>query len=149
MTKELEYFYLFYVARLVILAETETYKVRHYEDNKISIALKRSIFPDDTIVINLKGLNGSPEDTRVFEVALCPLPFSQRDMNQIYLKGCWEDYLVENLFETAIEKLKYRHRGIDDFMKFLCKYGPTDDEVSPVCIGEIDDAELFNNLAQE
>ncbi|MDO4889116.1 MAG: hypothetical protein Q4A25_00250 [Candidatus Saccharibacteria bacterium] len=140
-------FRIFYAARLIITSEAVEYPVRRYEDKKLIISLKRTIFPDDTIVINLKGL----DDMRVFEVCLCPLPFKQRDMDQIYLRGHWEDYLTDYLLKKATKKIQNHHKGtaIEDFSKFLYKYGPVDDTDLPtIRTGEVDDARLFddNNL---
>ena len=148
MTKETEErFYIFYASWIVISAETETYKVRHYEDDKMSISLKRSIIPDDTVVIYIKGADS--KEIRVYEVALCPPPFSQRDTDQVYLKGHWEEYLTKSLLKKAEQKLKSRHKNVDDFFEFIYDYGPEDDsDTFPVRVDQINDEELFNNLAQ-
>ena len=139
-----EHYYIFYAAKMVILGETTITTTRRYEDDKIEIALKKTIFPDDTIIINLKDSN----NTRVFEVALCPLPFQELD--QVHLAGEWEIYLTQDLLTMAIAKLKSRHYEIEDFAKFLYKNGPGEDnDVLPVRTGEINDYSLFKtNVAQ-
>lgn len=141
-------FRIFYAARLVIAGESVEHPVRQFEDNKISIALKRTIFQDDTIIIRLKEM----DDMRVFEIALCPLSFNQRDMNQIYLRGSWENYLTDVLLKRATEKIWFRHHGeiIEDFTKWLYKNGPADDHQS-IRTGEVDDKKIFedNNQPRE
>ncbi len=147
MNKEyMERYRIFYMSQIIILGETVTYPVRHYEDGKVEISLGKTIFPDDTIIICLKEL-----DMRVFEIALCPLPFKQEDQDQIYLNGHWEQYLENTLFKKALEKIKENHKGsaIEGFSKFLYKYGPSDDTDLPtIRTGTVDDARFFedNNL---
>ena len=139
-------FRLFYAARLIIAGESVEYPVRRFEDEKLSIALKRTIFQDDTIIIRLKEL----DDIRVFEIALCPLPFDPQDMNQIYLRGNWENYLTDVLLKRATDKIRARHRGeiIEDFTKWLYKNGPTDEGCQSIRTGEIDDKKIFENNNQ-
>lgn len=141
-----ERFFIFYVARLILLSKTESYAVRQYEDDKIKIALKRTILPDDSLIILLKEL----DEMRVFEMVICPLLFNQEDTDQIFLRGNWEKYLTDNLYKAAKEKLASRHVKIDDFSKFVYKYGPADERTLPsIRTGIVADEKFFNNnLAQ-
>lgn len=144
--KNKEHFFIFYAANVVILGEATEMPTRHYEDDKIEISRKKTIYQDDTILIKLKD----PGNTRVFEVALCQLQFKQQGLDQVHLTGEWELYLTQNLLEKAIEKLRSHHQEVEDFEKFCYKNGPGEDnDVLPVRTGEINDYSLFKtNVAQ-
>ena len=134
---------VFYAARIILLGETEgSVNHRRYEDDKIEIALGQTLFPDDTVKVWLKD----DKNTKVYEVALCPLPFSQKDDSQIYLHGRWEKYITEDLFHRQKEKIKKRFgkaakNKIEDFAKFINNTGSIDNNIK---IGEVDDKGLFD-----
>lgn len=107
---------IFYAARLILLGESDNVTARRYEDDKIEIALKRTLFPDDTVVIWLKGLGG----IRVYEIVLYPTIFDNKDDDQIFLRGHWEDYVLGTLLPAAKVKTqkRFRHKA-EDFETWL------------------------------
>ena len=141
MNEYLKRLQIFYAARLTLLGESDMHSKRIYEDDKIEIHLGQTVFADDTISIYLKDSS----NTKVFEMALCPSPFSQQDSTQIYLTGRWENYLTDILLPREKEQIKKRFgksakNKIDDFANFINNVGSIDNNIKT---GEIDDEDLF------